>query len=165
MNISGKWKLTFLDFWPFPHPWETLAASLASPWTWSKRKVWKWCPIKWRFDSFSFSFCFCLIISLLYCQVFMFLVFFKSLFFVTLGCCPHCNFLFVFIFCPFFKKNIFVKYLLMSNITFFQMALYKLVCLMSRAGHFRYFLVFSIIKNDFFSFFIKSITYFCASPI
>ena len=35
----------------------------------------------------------------------------------------------------------------------------------SRAGHFRYFLAFSLIKNDFFAFFIKLITYFCTSPI
>ena len=34
----------------------------------------------------------------------------------------------------------------------------------SRAGHFRYFLIFSIIKNDSFAFFIKLITYFCTSP-
>ena len=34
-----------------------------------------------------------------------------------------------------------------------------------RAGHFRYFLIFSIIKNDFFALFIKLITYFCISPI
>ena len=40
-----------------------------------------------------------------------------------------------------------------------------LIELSSRAGHFRYFLIFSIIKNDFFSFFKKSITYFCTSPI
>ena len=33
-----------------------------------------------------------------------------------------------------------------------------------RAGHFRYFLIFSIIKNDFFAFFIKLINYFCTSP-
>ena len=35
----------------------------------------------------------------------------------------------------------------------------------SRAGHFRYFYIFSIIKNDFLAFFIKIITYFCISPI
>ena len=34
----------------------------------------------------------------------------------------------------------------------------------SRAGHFRYFFIFSI-KNYFFAFFIKLITYFCTSPI
>ena len=34
-----------------------------------------------------------------------------------------------------------------------------------RAGHFRYFLIFSIIKNYFFAFFIKQITFFCTSPI
>ena len=34
-----------------------------------------------------------------------------------------------------------------------------------RAGHFRYFLIFSIIKNDFVAFFIKFITYFCTSHI
>ena len=34
----------------------------------------------------------------------------------------------------------------------------------SRAGRFRYFLIFSIIKNDFFAFFIKLITCFCTSP-
>ena len=34
-----------------------------------------------------------------------------------------------------------------------------------RAGHFRYFLAFSLIKNDFFALFIKLITYFCTSPI
>ena len=34
-----------------------------------------------------------------------------------------------------------------------------------RAGHFRYFLIFSIIKNDFIAFFIKLITYFCTSSI
>ena len=33
------------------------------------------------------------------------------------------------------------------------------------SGHFRYFLILSIIKNDFFAFFIKLITYFCSSPI
>ena len=33
------------------------------------------------------------------------------------------------------------------------------------AGHFRYFFVFSIIKNYFFALFIKLITYFCTSPI
>ena len=35
----------------------------------------------------------------------------------------------------------------------------------NRAGHFRYFLIFSILKNDFFAFFMKLITYFCTSPI
>ena len=35
----------------------------------------------------------------------------------------------------------------------------------SRAGHCRYFLMFSIIKNDFFAFFIRLITCFCTSPI
>ena len=35
----------------------------------------------------------------------------------------------------------------------------------TRAGHFRYFLAFSIIKNEFFALFIKLITYFCISPI
>ena len=34
-----------------------------------------------------------------------------------------------------------------------------------RAGHFRYFFIFSLIKNDFFALFIKLITYFCTSPI
>ena len=34
-----------------------------------------------------------------------------------------------------------------------------------RAGHFRYFFVFSIIKNDCFALFIKLMTYFCTSPI
>ena len=34
-----------------------------------------------------------------------------------------------------------------------------------RAGHFRYFSIFLIIKNDFSSFFIKLITFFCTSPI
>ena len=34
-----------------------------------------------------------------------------------------------------------------------------------RAGHLRNFFIFSIIKNDLFAFFIKSITYFCTSPI
>ena len=34
-----------------------------------------------------------------------------------------------------------------------------------RAGHFRYFLIFSIMKNDFVAFFIKLITYFCTSSI
>ena len=33
--------------------------------------------------------------------------------------------------------------------------------LLFRAGHFRYFLIFSIIKNVFFCIFIKLITYFC----
>ena len=33
-----------------------------------------------------------------------------------------------------------------------------------RAGHFRYFRIFSITKNDFLHFFIKLITYFCTSP-
>ena len=35
----------------------------------------------------------------------------------------------------------------------------------ARAGHFRYFDIFSIIKNEFFAFFIKLINYFCTSPI
>ena len=35
----------------------------------------------------------------------------------------------------------------------------------SRAGHFRYFSIFSIIKNDFFALFIKLITYFCTIHI
>ena len=34
-----------------------------------------------------------------------------------------------------------------------------------RAGHFRYFWIFSITKNDFFALFIKLITCFCTSPI
>ena len=34
-----------------------------------------------------------------------------------------------------------------------------------RAGHLRYFLIFSIIRKDFLAFFIKLITYFCTSPI
>ena len=34
-----------------------------------------------------------------------------------------------------------------------------------RAGHFRYFFIFSIIKKYFFAFFIRLITYFCTSPI
>ena len=34
-----------------------------------------------------------------------------------------------------------------------------------RAGHLRYFLFLSLIKNDFFAFFIKLMTYFCTSPI
>ena len=34
-----------------------------------------------------------------------------------------------------------------------------------RAGHFRYFLIFSILKNDFFPLFIMLITNFCTSPI
>ena len=34
-----------------------------------------------------------------------------------------------------------------------------------RAGHFRYFFIFSIMKNEIFAFFIKLITYFCTSPI
>ena len=34
-----------------------------------------------------------------------------------------------------------------------------------RAGHFRYLLTFSIIKNDFIAYFIKLVTYFCTSPI
>ena len=34
-----------------------------------------------------------------------------------------------------------------------------------RAGHFRYFWRFSMIKNDFFAFFIKLKTNFCTSPI
>ena len=37
--------------------------------------------------------------------------------------------------------------------------------LVFRAGHFRYFFIFSIIKNDFVALFIKLITYFCTSPI
>ena len=37
--------------------------------------------------------------------------------------------------------------------------------LCSRAGHFRYFFIFLIIKNDFFAFVIKLITNFCTSPI
>ena len=32
-------------------------------------------------------------------------------------------------------------------------------------GHLTYFLIFSILKEDFFAFFIKLITYFCTSPI
>ena len=35
----------------------------------------------------------------------------------------------------------------------------------SRAGHFRFFFIFSMIKNDFVAFLIKLITYFCTSPI
>ena len=35
----------------------------------------------------------------------------------------------------------------------------------SRAGHFRYFSIFSIIKNDIFAFFIKLKTYFCTIHI
>ena len=35
----------------------------------------------------------------------------------------------------------------------------------ARAGHFRYFLIFSIIKNYVFAFFVKLITYFCTSVI
>ena len=34
-----------------------------------------------------------------------------------------------------------------------------------RAGNFRYFFIFSLIKNVFFALFIKLITYFCTSPI
>ena len=34
-----------------------------------------------------------------------------------------------------------------------------------RAGHFRYFWILSLIKNDFVAFFIKLITYFCTSSI
>ena len=34
-----------------------------------------------------------------------------------------------------------------------------------RAGHLRYFLIFSIIKNDLYIFPIKLIIYFCTSPI
>ena len=34
-----------------------------------------------------------------------------------------------------------------------------------RAGHFRYFLIFSIIKNYFKKFFINIGTYFCTIPI
>ena len=34
-----------------------------------------------------------------------------------------------------------------------------------RAGHFRYFFICSIIKNDFFALFIKLITYFCTRSI
>ena len=34
-----------------------------------------------------------------------------------------------------------------------------------RAWHFRYFLIFSVVKIDFIAFFIKLITYFCTSPI
>ena len=34
-----------------------------------------------------------------------------------------------------------------------------------RGGHFRYFFIFSLIKNNFFAFFIKLTTYFCTSPI
>ena len=34
-----------------------------------------------------------------------------------------------------------------------------------RAGHFRYFFIFSIIKKDFFALFVKLITVFCTSPI
>ena len=41
----------------------------------------------------------------------------------------------------------------------------KLVYEYYRAGHFWYFLVLFNKKNDFVSFFIKLITYFCASPI
>ena len=37
--------------------------------------------------------------------------------------------------------------------------------LSTRAGHFRYFLILSILKNDFFAFFIKLITNICTSPI
>ena len=39
------------------------------------------------------------------------------------------------------------------------------IVLSTRAGHFRYFFIFSIIKNYFFALFIKLITYFCTSPI
>ena len=34
-----------------------------------------------------------------------------------------------------------------------------------RAGHFRYFFIFSIIKNDFFCIFYEDKNYFCTSPI
>ena len=49
---------------------------------------------------------------------------------------------------------------------------YKKVCVcvcvcvcVIRAGHFRYFLICSILKNDFIAFFIKLITYFSTNPI
>ena len=47
-----------------------------------------------------------------------------------------------------------------------QLSLPKLgtLILFSRAGHFRYFFIFSIIKNDVFALFMKLITYFCTSP-
>ena len=37
----------------------------------------------------------------------------------------------------------------------------------ARAGHFRYFYIFSIIENHNFAFFMKiiTLTYFCTSPI
>ena len=44
-----------------------------------------------------------------------------------------------------------------------KVAIVVVVC--DRAGHFRYFFNFSIIKDDFFAFFIKLTTYFCTSPI
>ena len=37
--------------------------------------------------------------------------------------------------------------------------------LICRAGHLRYFLIFSIIRNGFIAFYIRSIIYFCTSPI
>ena len=45
------------------------------------------------------------------------------------------------------------------------MLVFAQTVMVSRAGHLRYFFIFSIIKNDFFAFFIKLITYFCTSPI
>ena len=44
-------------------------------------------------------------------------------------------------------------------------AIQAISCRVTRAGHFRYFIIFSIIKNDFFASFLKLITNFCTSPI
>ena len=38
---------------------------------------------------------------------------------------------------------------------------FRLCVCVCRAGHFRYFFIFSIIKDDFFALFIMLITYFC----
>ena len=55
-------------------------------------------------------------------------------------------------------------HLLITLIHFFSIFDFISVILF-RAGHFRYFFIFSIIKNFFLAFFIRLITYFCTSPM
>ena len=57
-----------------------------------------------------------------------------------------------------------INRVLWSNMLFFYLQNPEILQ-KSRAGHFRYFFIFSIIKNYFFALFIKLITYFCTSPI
>ena len=61
------------------------------------------------------------------------------------------------------RTHICIIKLLWQTHTVYVYAVY--IVAISRAGHFRYFLTFSIIKKDFIAFFIKLITYFCTIPI